>query len=164
MLPGVKYQTWTDVQSIISFFSRDQEKAGPVRLIACRVQKAIGGIDRFIEESTSAVCPSCRNVCCRNRHGRHSHEDLIYLYALGLQPPRNDSARQDADPCYFLAEKGCSLPRTIRPSGCNWYFCDPLYDHMEKRPGYEAFDMALGDLADLWMQMAGEYRKITGKD
>jgi len=164
MLPGVKYQTLTDAGLIQSLFSRDQDKTRQVRLIACRVQEAISGINRYIEESTSAVCPSCRTVCCRNKHGYHTHEDLIYLYALGLQPPQNDSAGQDADPCYFLTAKGCSLPRTMRPSGCNWYFCDSLYDHMEKRPGYEAFDRALEDLAGLWMEMVGEYRKITGKD
>ena len=44
----------------------------------------------------------------------------------------------------------------IRPSGCNWYFCDSLYDYMEKKAGYEEFDKALGNVAELWMQMMAQ--------
>jgi hypothetical protein len=57
------------------------------------------------------------------------------------------------------------MERSVRPSGCNWYFCDPLFDHMESKAEYDKFDSELKDVAELWLELMGEYaRVIKGMD
>ncbi len=56
------------------------EKAGKVR-------RKIGIIDSFIQKNTSNVCPYCKSVCCINKHGYYDYQDIIYIYAIGLNPP-----------------------------------------------------------------------------
>ena len=127
----------------------------------------ISNIDAFIQQHTSVVCPECRKVCCVNKHAHYECDDLIYILALGLEPHSYEQ-RTDHEPCQFLSATGCRLDRTVRPSGCNWYFCDALYDSMEKASGkeYTAFDVSLQELADLWMELGAEFRgklrKIRG--
>jgi len=121
-------------------------------------------IDTFIQQHTSVVCPECLKVCCVNKHAHYGCDDLIYIQALGLEPHVCEQ-RADHEPCQFLAATGCRLDRTVRPSGCNWYFCDALYDSMEKAPGkeYTDFDGSLQELADLWMELGAEFRRKLKK-
>jgi len=126
--------------------------------LAQKIREMIGVIDPFIQQHTSLVCPECPQVCCINRHAYYACDDLIYIYALGLEPHAYES-REDSEPCQFLSAEGCKLDRTVRPSGCNWYFCDALYDNMEKAPkkAYTEFDDSLQELADLWIELGSEF-------
>ena len=127
--------------------------------LAREIREMIGVIGPFIQQHTSLVCSECPQVCCINRHAYYECDDLIYIYALGLEPHAYQN-RGDHEPCQFLSAKGCKLDRNVRPSGCNWYFCDALYDNMEKTPGkaYAEFDDSLQKLADLWMELCSEFR------
>lgn len=142
-------------------FRKQGHKLQRVKELAQRVKEGIERISPFIQQSTEAVCPNCEDVCCLSKHGHYNYEDLIYIYALGLKPPEHDFTRKDSDPCQFLSEKGCILERSVRPSGCNWYFCGSLFDHIEKRPEYQEFDDDLRDVADLWMELTGEFAKVV---
>jgi hypothetical protein len=53
------------------------------------------------------------------------------------------------------------MERSIRPSGCNWYFCDSLLDRMEVMPDYKIFDDSLRDAAELWLEMMEEFDRIS---
>jgi len=131
-----------------------------VKEIAQKVKAGIEKINPFIQQSTEAVCPRCINVCCINKHGYHNSEDLIYIYALGLKLPDYNFDRDDSAPCQFLSNKGCIMPRSVRPSGCNWYFCDPLLEYMEAMPVYGKFDDDLRDVAELWLEMMDEFHRV----
>jgi hypothetical protein len=146
-------------RAIEDFFSDHKEGLGRVVELALKIREKIHAIDPFIQQHTSSVCPVCRKRCCIGRHAYYECDDLIYLYALGLKPQALE--RGEEEPCQFLSPSGCILDRTVRPSGCNWYFCGPLCDSMEKSsPGgaYLAFDVSLQELADLWIELAAEFR------
>ncbi len=137
--------------------------------ISMKIRQGIQAIDSFIQKATSAVCPRCARVCCVNEHSSYSCEDLIYLYALGFEPAGCGQTDPDV-PCRFLSPEGCRIRRTLRPSGCNWYFCASLYEAMEKAPSrtYKDFDDSMFDLAELWMEMIREFllesKNLTGYD
>lgn len=153
---------------IEEFFKNNKKNLGNVIELSLKVKEGIEAIDPFIDQNTSIVCPECENVCCINRHAYYNAEDLIYIYALGITPHEYKPVA-DKKPCQFLSEEGCRLERSIRPSGCNWYFCGSLYDSMEKTSQeYAEFDEALRDLAEKWMEMINEFHKkyheITGDE
>lgn len=121
--------------------------------LAFLVREHIVKVSPFIERAVQCICPSCDDVCCTAGHGYFSFEDIVYLNALGLIPPQSHFGRPDSEPCQFHSAKGCSLMRDVRPSGCNWYFCPPLLEYMEKRPRYIGFDSTMTTLAHTWMSM-----------
>ena len=86
----------------------------------------------LIEEYTSAVCPSCVDICCRQKHGTHRSCDLAYLHTLGTPAPLLDTGRDPDGPCQFMGQFGCTLPRWTRAFKCTWFFCEPLLAAMNE--------------------------------
>ena len=153
-------------EKIGDLFHSHKEDLVRVFELSQQIRAMISIIDTFIQQHTSVVCPECRKVCCVDKHAHYGCDDLIYIQALGLEPHVCEQ-RADYEPCQFLVATGCRLDRTVRPSGCNWYFCDALYDSMEASGReYTAFDVSLQELADLWMELGaefrGKFRKIRG--
>ena len=142
-------------------FNQYAYKFKTVKELARKIKEGIEEMNPFIQKNTRTVCPNCKEVCCISKHGYYNYEDLVYIHALGLRPPDNEFGRKDSEPCQFLNENGCSLERSIRPSGCNWYFCDSLFDYMEKQPDYQEFDMAMTNLAELWLKLLEEFSLLT---
>ncbi|NWF51641.1 MAG: hypothetical protein HXY47_00990 [Nitrospirae bacterium] len=149
------------LDSIKEIFDSDHIKLQKIKILAQRIKEGIENISPFIQHSTEIICPRCTNICCINKHGYYSYEDLIYVNALGLEPPGYDFTRDDSAPCQFLSGKGCIMDRSMRPSGCNWYFCEDLLDYMERRPEYGSFDNELKDIAELWLEMMSEFERVT---
>jgi len=140
-------------------FSRQDNEIAYIKQLAIKIKRGIEDIDYFIQNATDKVCPECKNICCINKHGRFNFEDLIYLHAIGAKIPEVDFSKNDKEPCHFLNEKGCSLHRSFRPSGCNWYFCDSLFDAMEPAVNYRDFDDKLKEIAESWIKMVEEFKK-----
>ena len=151
-------QTIFSMEKFFQINSADLEK---VRIVAGKIKEGMKKINSFVQQGTSMVCPGCRDVCCISKHGYYNFEDLVYLHALGLKPPDLQFGRDDADPCQFLTPNGCSLERPVRPSGCNWYFCEALFDVIEKMPEYHQFDDDLRGIAELWMKMMEEFHSVA---
>ncbi len=146
--------------SIEDIFDKQSHKLHRVKELGRKVKEGVEKINPFIQESTEAVCPQCANVCCINKHGYHNPEDFVYIYALGLQLPDYNFDRDGSSSCQFLSDRGCVMPRSVRPSGCNWYFCESLLDHMEARPEYGKFDEDLRDVAELWLGLIDEFQRV----
>ncbi len=155
--PRVYHQT---MQFLDEFFRHHLKELNTISALAVGIKEGIEKISPFIQQSTEKVCPNCTGVCCISKHGYYSCEDLVYLRALGLKPPPFEFGRKDSAPCQYLAESGCSIERPYRPSGCNWYFCDSLLECMETISGYRTFDDTLQDIANLWIQMMEEFKRI----
>lgn len=149
------------INRLEEIFQNNSNQLQKVNELAQRIKHGINKVSPFIQEFTQIVCPQCKDVCCISKHGYYNYEDLVYIHALGLKPPVFEFGRKDSDPCQFLSEKGCIMERSIRPSGCNWYFCDSLFDLMEKRPEYQKFDDDLREIAELWMEMTEEFVSRT---
>jgi hypothetical protein len=135
-------------------------KLQTVKELAQRVKDGFKKISPFIQHSTEVVCPGCANVCCVSKHGYYNYEDLVYIYALGLKIHDYDFGKKDSSPCQFLSEKGCIMERSVRPSGCNWYFCEPLLEYMEKRPDYGGFDNDLKEVVEVWLELMNEFDRV----
>ena len=133
-----------------------------VKKIAHQIKSGFEKINPFVQASTALICPTCKNVCCIRKHGFYNFEDFIYNFALNKSLPATRFEGNDNDMCQFLSVNGCIIERPFRPSGCNWYFCNSLLDHMETLPEYQDFDDEIGDIAALWLQMVEEFsRTIT---
>jgi len=99
--------------------------------IANELKKIFNAVSPFIEKHTASICPLCERVCCTNKHGSHTKDDIYFLKALGIKVPSIDRDKKETDPCVHLAEDGCSLRRWERPFRCTWFFCDPLLQSMK---------------------------------
>ncbi|MEW6584467.1 MAG: hypothetical protein AB1442_02520 [Nitrospirota bacterium] len=150
------------VDDLARFFRIHDREVRNVRRLAREIHDRLDEISPFVENVTRRVCPSCRDVCCISEHGFYSSEDIVYMYALGLEPPLPDFSRNDSDPCRFLSANGCVMARRVRPSGCNWYFCESLFDNMETQRDYQMFDDALAEIAALWLKMVEEFSLLRG--
>ena len=60
----------------------------------------------MIEEYTADVCPSCTDVCCRQKHGLYRERDIRYLRALEVAIPLRDKARPLEGPCEAIRPLG----------------------------------------------------------
>ncbi len=149
------------IRSIETAFDTFAEELENVRTLARKIRDGIERIDPFLQDANQHICPGCRNVCCISKHGVYSREDRVYLRALDVTPPAAVAASHETDPCPYLGADGCSIERWRRPSGCTWYFCDPLLDYIEARPGYREFDEALREVAELWLAMVEEFERIS---
>ncbi|MBM4140529.1 MAG: hypothetical protein FJ242_03400 [Nitrospira sp.] len=154
---SLNYQDQDTYNQILSnvevIFQKHDDELQRVKEIAQMIREGIEEISPFIQQCTEIVCPACKNICCSNKHGYYNQEDLVYIHALGLKPPDFEFGKKESDPCQFFSMTGCALERSVRPSGCNWYFCESLLDYMEMRPDYQEFDDSLGDVATLWMEL-----------
>ena len=92
----------------------------------------------LIEEYTRMVCPSCTDVCCKQRHGAFTDRDRAYLGALNESIPLHDPKRSPDQLCQFLGAGGCTKPRWQRAWKCTWYYCDPLLEALRTGPAHKA--------------------------
>jgi len=99
--------------------------------IANELKKIFNAVSPFIEKHTALICPLCERVCCINKHGSHTKDDIYFFTALGIKAPFINRNKKETDPCGYLAENGCSLRRWERPFRCTWFFCDPLLESMK---------------------------------
>ncbi len=102
--------------------------------LAHQLRAAINRVSPFIQQITSAVCPSCEKVCYIDRHGHYNDQDLIYIRILGIELPSYKEDVIDTDPCQFLSGTGCTLEKSVRPFRYNWYFCSALLEYMQQGP------------------------------
>ena len=112
----------------------------------------------LIEEYTRQICPSCTEVCCRQRHGLFTKSDRAYLAALAEEVPPHDPSRPADGLCQFLGASGCAKPRWQRAWKCTWYFCEPLLRALAEGPQKKARALSdsLGEMGRLYCAMKGE--------
>jgi hypothetical protein len=127
------------------------------------IKEEIDRVSGFIQLNTSVVCPACEKVCCINKHGYYDRQDIIYIFALGLERPVYGEGIHDTAPCQFLSGHGCSRERSARPFRCNWYFCDTLLGHMENGPArpYREFIGRFQGIIETRRKMTDEFSAIT---
>ncbi len=123
---------------------------------AQRLKQLLIDSSPLIEELTALVCPGCRDVCCRQKHGLFRDGDKRYLEALGLPLPERDQRRPPEGPCELMGPRGCGSPRWMRPFKCTWYFCDPLLAALNEGPQKKA-----RRLTALMQEMIDVYGRIS---
>jgi hypothetical protein len=124
---------------------------------AGRLQQLLIESSPFIEEYTRELCPSCTDVCCRQKHGIYRERDVIYLAALETAIPAREPERPPDGPCQALGEGGCMHPRWLRPFKCTWYFCDPILKALDDGPQKKA-----RALSTIMKEMIQSYDELKG--
>ncbi len=119
------------IDSIFRDFSDVFEES---KRLAQQIKSYLLEIDPFIDAYAKKVCSACTNICCLNKNSRYEYDDIIYILALREKFPIPKRNLEEKEPCYLLSEKGCIIPRYIRPFRCNWYLCDNLLKEMESAP------------------------------
>jgi hypothetical protein len=142
-------------------FHMQEDELYRIKGLVRKIEDGIEKLSPFIQLTTASVCPRCTDVCCISEHGYYDYDDLVYISALGVKLPPYEFGRKDSDPCQFLSASGCLLKRSMRPSGCNWFFCDNLLEEMEQKAGYRAFDDSLRDVAHLWIEMIKVFSEFS---
>jgi hypothetical protein len=99
--------------------------------LAIEIREAFHTVTPFIEKHTAIVCPECKNLCCKDKHGRHDQDDIKFLTAINEAIPPDQSDRDESGPCRYINEKGCSIERYLRPFRCTHFFCSPLLQSLE---------------------------------
>ncbi len=125
---------------------------------ARRLKQLLIESSSLIEEYTRQVCPSCADVCCRQRHGLFTDADRAYIAALDEKVPPHDPSRPPDGLCQFLAATGCTKPRWQRAGKCTGYFCDPLLRALDEGPQKKARQVSalLQEMGRLYGEMKGE--------
>jgi len=152
-----------DIEDVFTYYEDHLKK---VRDIAVGISADMESLSSFIQRHTAAVCPECTSVCCINRHSYHTFDDIIYLCATGEKLPLHEAGIDDSAPCHFLGNLGCTLPRSIRPYRCNWYFCSSLLDHIVEYNStrqYRSFISLLQQITGKRQTMIEEYASATKK-
>jgi hypothetical protein len=131
-----------------------------------------------VQEIFGGACALCRGFCCRlagdhaffraetvqrfrQTHPEMSQEQLIDAYMSYLQEQSLENS------CVFHGERGCVLPREIRPSICNEYFCEGLLavvgDLEPKSPGGFFVQANGGNLAGAAFLVGDKTTKVDGR-
>ena len=110
----------------------------------------------LIEDYTRQVCPSCADVCCKQRHGLFTEADVAYVAALGDPVPAHDPTHPLDSLCQFLTKRGCAKPRWQRAWKCTWYFCEPLLRALQEGPqkNARALSAVLLEMGRLYEEIA----------
>lgn len=127
-------------------------------IIAMQLKRLLIESSPMIEEYTAAICPSCSDVCCRQKHGMFRENDILYLRALGVEVSMRDQGKPPEGPCEWMGPMGCVQPRWLRPFKCTWYFCEPLLKALSEGPPRKARRVSamLQEMADLYGELGKE--------
>lgn len=99
-----------------------------------KMKQLLIDLSPMIEEYTARVCPDCRDVCCKQRHGIMNEQDMRCASALKSPLPVYDPGRPLDGACQFMGPYGCENPRWLRPWRCTSYFCEALLAAMNDGP------------------------------
>ena len=159
-----KRDEWSRAVSFLSrLYASFLHEFEGTREMAHIVRSRIDTIDHFIQKHTAAICPDCKQVCCINKHGYYDYEDLIYIKALGVEPPFYMEGIKDTEACQFLSVNGCAIERSLRPFRCNWYFCDALIKNIENgfAKDYRLFSRNIEEIMDIRNDMLTSFFKAA---
>ena len=100
--------------------------------LASEIKEAFNTVSPFIEKHTAKLCPDCKHLCCKDKHGRYDQDDIKFLKAINEVIPPAQLERHESGPCRYMSENGCSIERYLRPFRCTHFFCNPLLKSLEE--------------------------------
>lgn len=147
------------VDGLDSLFVNFPEVFDQTKALASEVKNLILKVDPFVDIYAKKVCSNCINICCLNKNSRYEYDDLIYILALREKFPLPERNLKEKEACYLLTEKGCKIPRYMRPLRCNWYFCKDLLQEMETAPprAFREFSNTFNKMLHLRQQMLNSF-------
>ena len=103
-----------------------------------KMLETVAGIEELLsravalqKEYVERVCTKCETPCCLRVHYLYNDKDVLFLKLSG----RKRSWRREGftkKGCWFLSERGCTLPHESRPFICHTYLCEDLKTEMKQ--------------------------------
>ena len=98
----------------------------------------IDSLEPVLDHLCERTCPDCGEPCCVRATVRYDFRDLVFLHFLGKGLPVGQPSPVAGEACSCLGEKGCLIPRVMRPFMCTWYLC-PGQMALVRKSAVEAF-------------------------
>ena len=116
---------WQKFNKIISaWLRRNHEISRPARSWARVIKANLEWLDPHFQRYVEASYHRCPDPCCQATKIFFDRADLLYLHSLPAVIPYSQTRSKSGDPCLYLTEQGCMIPRTHRPYICTWFMCD----------------------------------------
>jgi hypothetical protein len=98
------------------------------------LRERIQWLDAVMVRYCEATCPSCEDPCCHGLQVFYNRTDLLWLLALDEHFPPGQTRRGPTEPCRYLTQNGCILPRMLRPYVCVWFLCEAQVNLLRDEP------------------------------
>ncbi len=109
-----------------------------MREISRRIEKWYAELDDRLDSLVALTCCNCTTICCMVATVWYDLKDLLFLYLVDNQLPRQQITRNADRTCVHLTPQGCCLNRRERPFICTWYICAAQKDAlMQQQNGAE---------------------------
>ena len=126
---------WTQANRTLGFLCRKHETGlGRAGQQARRIETALEALFPLIETLCAFTCPSCRDSCCERAKVWLNFQDLLFLHLIQGTLPLHQLRQGLKEPCRFLGDRGCTLPRISRPWICTWYLCPSQTNLLRNMP------------------------------
>ncbi len=120
---------WQQVNKIIcSWLNRSDQIARSARSCTRIIKENLEWLDPFFQRYVESSYYRCPDPCCQATNIFFDRADLLYLHSLAASIPPSQTRIKSGDPCLYLTEQGCVLPRIYRPYTCTWFMCDLHYE------------------------------------
>ena len=115
---------WREVQiSIDHHLSVYAGRSGVLVEVAGAIAGKIDSLESVLDNLCERTCPDCREPCCVRATVRYDFRDLVFLHFLWKGLPVGQPSAVAGKACSCLGDKGCVIPRMVRPFMCTWYLC-----------------------------------------
>jgi hypothetical protein len=124
---------WKQCNRIISAWlsGSSNEISRSARSWAEIIKENLKWLDPLFQGYVNTSYNRCQDPCCQATSIFFDRTDLLYLHSLAVSIPQTQTRIKTGDPCHYLAEQGCILPRIHRPYVCTWFMCDLHYECFE---------------------------------
>jgi hypothetical protein len=120
---------WQQVNKIInSWLGSSDEITRSAQSRARVIAANLEWLDPFFQRYVEASYYRCPDPCCQATSIFFDRADLLYLHSLASLIPDSQTRVRSGNPCLYLTEQGCVLPRIHRPYICTWFMCDLHYE------------------------------------
>ena len=125
---------WQQCNRIISSWltGSSNEISRSARSWAKIIKENLEWLDPLFQRYVETSFNRCQDPCCQATSIFFDRTDLLYLHSLATSIPHTQTRTKSDDPCLYLAEQGCVLPRIHRPYICTWFLCDLHYECFEE--------------------------------
>ncbi len=130
-------EEWSEIISSMKSTLSGMEQV-KVRSLAKLIAERILWLDVPMSRYCDLTCPSCLDACCLGNEVFYNQADILYLLSAGGDIPPGQTRALAGEPCRYLSEMGCRIPRLSRPYVCVWFICEPQMGIFhEERTAYQ---------------------------
>ena len=156
---------WAEANQALDLLCRRYRSGlGPAREQARRVATALETLSDLNDDLAALTCPFCGDPCCRKAKIWLNFQDLLFLHLFQGPIPLHQLRVDLKEPCRFLGERGCTLPRLCRPWICTWYLCPAQTSLLRKLPKeiQIGFEKAVREVKEGRREMEEEFVRVVG--